>query len=267
MSGTGNRRGRNVRWWLALFAWAGWACGLSGAVSVPDRDREAVVPAWGSDFEAAMGRARVSLRPVLVLFTGDNCPACFRLKQGPLTDESVFEVLRQFARVEVDIGRRSELALQYQVRGIPAFRVFEPDGRLRGGFEGYRSAGPLVATLEQILAPAQPGEDPTLLLQRIREGSVEPDDWVATLRLFAVPAARSEVRSAVERRYSGFSYAVASDRDKRKSPKSRISKSCRKVRCAWPKCCEHYSGAASEPSVRCRHKCRRLFMASRDKLN
>ena len=152
---------------------------------------------WGSDIEGALARARVSLKPILLLFTAPDCPACYRLKIGPLRNEAIFDVLRKFERVEIDVARRGELALRHQVRAIPAFRVLEPDGRQKGGVDGYLSSGALSTALDKLVTPPRPDVDVQTLLTRIRRGRTRTNDWAAAMLAFGMAENRPDVRAAV----------------------------------------------------------------------
>ena len=175
---------------LCLLAAAAWAVptGVAPSLSLVE---------WGGDLDAAFGRAQVSMKPVLVLFTSPRCPLCYRLKAGPLRSERLQPALRGYERAEVDVSRRPELALQYRVRGVPAFRVLEPDGRLRGGFEGYASSAELVARLEHVGKPRRRGPELGALAKRLASGGARTNDWAEAMLAMGSQEGREAVRSAV----------------------------------------------------------------------
>ncbi len=189
-------RGAAARLWgAALLAMAVTAGGAEPDV---DPDAAAARPAeWKTDLDEAFGLARVSLKPVLTLFTTPPCPACARLKLGPLRDDTILALLRQFECVEIDAARRGELAMRYQVRAVPAFRVLEPDGRLRDGLDGYCSSSELGAALEAFLGGVRVSAELAALAERIKSGKAGPADWAAALAAMGSPEGRSAIRPAV----------------------------------------------------------------------
>ena len=180
--------------WRAVLA----ALLLAGtAPGIPTRPEMRELAEWGTDVNEAIGRAQVSLKPVLLLFTGPRCPACFRLKMGPLRNEELQTALRAFERVELDVSRRSELAMRYRVRGVPAFRVLQPDGRMMGGWEGYRTSAQLRDALDEFLSKPVAEQELLDLVARIKSNKAVSGDWRRALLVMGTPAGRHIVRAAV----------------------------------------------------------------------
>ena len=120
---------------------------------------------WMTDFEAAKAKAAQENKAVLVDFTGsDWCGYCIKLRKEVL-DKPAFEeyAADKFVLVEVDMPRQKQLppalaeqnqklCAQYGIQGFPTLLVLTPEGKVMGGFSGYRptqaeAAKPLDAAL------------------------------------------------------------------------------------------------------------------------
>ncbi len=123
--------------------------GLNAAPAV-DYDRSI----WETDYKAALEKAKVSGKPILLKFTGsDWCPPCIAM------DREVFsqDAFANFAKEELilvllDFPRKSEqavamkeqnqeLAAEYKVMGFPTYVVLNSDGQILSRHTGYRPGG------------------------------------------------------------------------------------------------------------------------------
>ncbi len=205
VQGAGGPAGsRQVRRWALLALAAGSLLFSPASAGAEEPAPEAEIPAparipmtWETDLATAFGQAQVSLKPVLALFVAPRNMACARLKAGPLTDGRVQNLLRQFECVEIDAAVRGELAMQYQVRSVPALRVMEPDGRLRGGVDGYQSVSELETELADFLGGTRAGADLVAMAETITSGKIEPVQWPAALQMMVTPQGKEVIRQAV----------------------------------------------------------------------
>lgn len=118
----------------------------SGIAGVPPIFHESLT------YEEATQRAQESGKPILVFATADWCGPCQTFKKGALSDAAVIKTATASTiPVYVDIDVRTDLAQQFEVRGIPAMIMIR-DGRIIDRFEGVRSAGATRAWLDQAAA-------------------------------------------------------------------------------------------------------------------
>ena len=110
--------------WFILFALAGlWAViGVSRLTAAKE-----IVP-WRDDFAAAQAEARQTGKPMFLYFTAAWCGPCQQMKRTTWTDGDVEAALREYVPTRVDIDRRTDLAMQYQVESVPQFVVVDGDG-------------------------------------------------------------------------------------------------------------------------------------------
>lgn len=89
-----------------------------------------------ADVERALGAAKSSGRPVLVIFGANWCPDCRALDKALSTGKNAELVAREFKVVKVDVGqfdRNLDLAARYGnpvKKGIPAAVVLSPEGEI-----------------------------------------------------------------------------------------------------------------------------------------
>lgn len=107
---------------------------------------------WGTDYEAALARAKAEGKAVLVNFTGsDWCGYCIRLKSEVLDDTQFTDwAEKHFVLLEVDVpnnpqfdakllAKNKELCAKYAVDGFPTVLVLDSKGRALGGLFGFNA--------------------------------------------------------------------------------------------------------------------------------
>lgn len=95
-----------------------------------------------ADIAAALARAKVDKRPVLLDFGADWCPNCMVVEHAFRTTR-VLPVVSRFHVVAVDVGRfdrNLDLGMKYGVNlkstGIPALAVLTPAGKCAATIDG-----------------------------------------------------------------------------------------------------------------------------------
>ena len=114
-----------------------------------------------AEIRAALARAAISHKRVLLVFGGNWCYDCHVL-EAAFHSAEIAPLLKPFELVHVDIGeydKNLDIAKRYEVpltKGVPAVAVLDSDGKLlysqKGGeFEKARSMGPeeIVAFLQR----------------------------------------------------------------------------------------------------------------------
>ena len=80
------------------------------------------------DFDQALQTAREKKQPTLVYFTAGWCQYCRLMEKGALQDEVVVKNISSLVKVKVDFDANPQLVARYQIRGIPAFVMFNDSG-------------------------------------------------------------------------------------------------------------------------------------------
>jgi len=125
---------------------------------------------WGMSYEQARERAAQENRPILIDFTGVNCPNCRLMERHVLPRPEVVSLLKQFVTVQlytdfVPIGsitreQRAELAEINQDRLLnlaqeqtnPIYVVLSPKGELLNRIGGYNEPNVFVDFLTKALS-------------------------------------------------------------------------------------------------------------------
>jgi thioredoxin-like negative regulator of GroEL len=83
---------------------------------------------WNTNFTATLSDARTNNRPALAFFTASWCGPCKMMVRTTLTNEAVTRALGAFSCVAVDIDEQASLARLHEIRSVPTFKVFTPEG-------------------------------------------------------------------------------------------------------------------------------------------
>jgi len=114
----------------------------------------AALPVSASDFTREVLEASRDL-PVLVDFWAPWCGPCRTL--GPVLDTVAGEYAGRVKVVKVNTDDEQQLAQRFQIRGIPAVKLFR-DGKVVAEFVGAQPAGAVRSFLKPHLAPS--ADDP-----------------------------------------------------------------------------------------------------------
>jgi thiol:disulfide interchange protein DsbD len=123
---------------------------------------------WGMSYEQAREQAAAEKKPILIDFTGVNCPNCRQMEQGVFPRPEVVELLRKFVTVQlytdfVPIGsitaeQRQQRAERNQDRILelgettnPFYVALSPDGRVLNRIGGLNEPAVFVDFLQKAL--------------------------------------------------------------------------------------------------------------------
>ena len=86
---------------------------------------------WRKDFGSAIAEARVSDKPLLLVFSASWCPPCIVMKHEVWSDSEISEVVKDGfvpLHIDVDDKRDAAIAARYGIRGIPAVLIIDANG-------------------------------------------------------------------------------------------------------------------------------------------
>jgi thiol:disulfide interchange protein len=119
-----------------LFAVLAVAAALAILVSTSWLRRAHEVIPWQTDFQAARLESQKTGKPILLDFSADWCGPCQEMRRTTWSDNHVADALRNFIPVQVNVDNNSQLASQFEVRGIPHLVVVNPGGGIVKMTEG-----------------------------------------------------------------------------------------------------------------------------------
>ncbi|MBV8233727.1 MAG: thioredoxin family protein [Planctomycetaceae bacterium] len=169
------RKSRTVRAGMGMVLALGWAwlAVTSALASGPG------VIAWRQDLRAALSEAAAQGRPLWIQFTGPWCSYCRRMDRESFTHPRIVARSRDsFIPILLQADAHEDLALRYELSGLPATVILRPTGEVLGKHEGFADAvtfdrflGSTLARFGPIRSPA-PSVSPTVL--STAAGAVRP---------------------------------------------------------------------------------------------
>lgn len=106
--------------------------------------------AWRADYEAALGEAKQTGRPLVVEFYLEGCPHCQRLARETHTDERVAAALNdRFVPVRLEGRQHMDLVQKFGVRGAPTTLILDPSGKEISRLVGFHTPEEYLAQLDK----------------------------------------------------------------------------------------------------------------------
>ena len=106
---------------------------------------------WVRQFDAALKRAQIVKKPLLVDFWADWCGWCHRLDQTTYVDPVVVKMSEDFVAVKVNTEgtpREMAVARRYDVGSLPTIAFLSPQGRMILRVNGFQGPGQFPRAIE-----------------------------------------------------------------------------------------------------------------------
>ncbi len=134
---------------LVVFA----ATSLISAASAADPETPDAAISWREEYGAALDEARASDHLLWIQFTGPWCPNCLRMEQGSYTHPAVLAQARSdFVPLKLRSDVNEELALSFDLSGLPASVIVDPSRQVLAVHQGYLGPEELDGFLKQAVA-------------------------------------------------------------------------------------------------------------------
>ncbi|MBI1353139.1 MAG: thioredoxin fold domain-containing protein [Acidobacteria bacterium] len=114
---------------LVALSWTGVKGSFYGFLPKPSAED---LPAWRTDYEAALAEAKATGKPALLDFTADWCPPCRVMEREVWPDERVRTAVDAETipvRLDVDEDSSAEAARAHRLSGIPTIVLVDGDGQ------------------------------------------------------------------------------------------------------------------------------------------
>lgn len=105
--------------------------------------------AWVENFDAALDRAKVENKPVLVDFFATWCGPCKLMDRETYTDSAVGAELTNWIGARIDVDKNEEVAKRFGIEMIPTTVLLQPDGKEIARESGYVGPQAFVALAQK----------------------------------------------------------------------------------------------------------------------
>lgn len=97
--------------------------------------------------------------PIFVYFEADWCHWCKKMKREALSDTNVKEIMKNYIVVYVDTDQNRDLAMEFEVRVVPAYAITNcEEDKIKSG-KGFKEANEFILWLEDSTLYEQPKID------------------------------------------------------------------------------------------------------------
>lgn len=104
-----------------------------------------------TDYDEAVDVATSDNKPLLVLFTTDNCVYSARMKAGAFTDSGVRQLASHFVCVVVDAAESRTLCKEYEVSEFPTIQFIDASGLRLARLVGQQTPNSLLLQMHVVL--------------------------------------------------------------------------------------------------------------------
>lgn len=137
----------------ALSIVTGALCATMSSGSIAAAEPESNSITWRVDYAEALEEARAANRLLWIQFTGPWCPNCTRMERDAFPDPAIIQhARRSFIPLKLRSDVHEQLALGFDLSGIPATVIVEPTRRVVAVRQGYLGPDELDSLLREVLA-------------------------------------------------------------------------------------------------------------------
>lgn len=128
---------KNFKFVIPILICVGISLFVYGKYVRPAPKKSSVHLAWGSDLKAAIAKAAVSGKPIMVDFNAVWCGPCQEYKEHVFDTQEFGDEARKFELVDVDVDQDRAVAASYGVDPIPDIWFLNSKGQPLSHVIGY----------------------------------------------------------------------------------------------------------------------------------
>jgi len=103
---------------------------------------------WVKNYEAGLGQARQTHKPLLLCFHTPSCEWCRKMDAETFTDAQVIELSHRFVCVRLDSEVDAAVIAGYDVQEYPTTIIADSKGRALASLSGYLSSDRFARVLQ-----------------------------------------------------------------------------------------------------------------------
>jgi thioredoxin-related protein len=143
-------------------------CMLAGAPATPED------LAWRSDYNSVRREAKEKNRPIILVFTTENCFWCNKLETTTFHDAAVLKLVNErFIPIRLNAQQNPQLTEALRIQSFPTLILAAPGGKIVGTLEGFVEAPRFIVHLQHALDLLN---EPEWMLRDFREASNSAND-------------------------------------------------------------------------------------------
>lgn len=106
---------------------------------------------WMTDLPAAVAKAKVQGKPMLIDFYADWCSWCKRMDLETYADIQVAELAKEFVCVKIDTTQQPNVAQEYKVQGLPTTLFLTAEAEKIDIIAGYMPPEDFLKIMKDVL--------------------------------------------------------------------------------------------------------------------
>lgn len=133
---------------------------------------------WYDNLAIAISVAVRQYKPILLFFRSDNCAWSIKMRDEVMRTEEVQDAMKSFVKVQINVDKQKQLAMQYGVDSVPTIILMSSDKSENIRLPGFCDAETLAEMFNSTVGGSS-SLDASLeaLLEKVMENKADQDDF------------------------------------------------------------------------------------------
>ncbi|CAN2040416.1 hypothetical protein GMMP15_1710003 [Candidatus Magnetomoraceae bacterium gMMP-15] len=105
---------------------------------------------WVRDYNQGIKMASETGKPVMIFFTASWCSWCRKMVSDIFSKDDVAMLSEKLINIYIDVDKDQNIAIKYQVRGVPTVLFLDSGGQIIMEYSGQRTAQDFIAKINLI---------------------------------------------------------------------------------------------------------------------